>query len=1120
MTSEVESSPEQPPSREPSGAVRAWCEPVVIPTYPVPPPDPNPMFLEKRVYQGSSGKVYPNPFTDRVSDKKVDKSYQAIHLENEHIYLMILPEIGGRIHVGRDKTNDYDFFYRQSVIKPALVGLLGPWISGGVEFNWPQHHRPSTFTAVDYHIESHADGSRTVWLSEHEPMNRMKGMVGICLYPGKAFVEAKVRLFNRTPFVQTFLWWTNVAVHVHDEYQAFFPPDVSYVADHAKRAVSHYPIARGFYYGVDYTSGVDISWYKNIPVPTSYMVPESRYDFFGGYDHRRRAGVVHVADHHISPGKKLWTWGNAEFGYAWDRELTDADGPYVELMAGVYTDNQPDFSWLHPYETKTFEQHWYPIREIGPAKNANRRVAVNLEIEDQWVRLGASVTEPFVHATVNLAAQGETLLERTVDLAPDRPFVEEVSLPDEIVGENCVLRVLSEQGDELIRYAPEEAGEAPLPEPATEPPLPPEVYTTEELYLTGLHLEQYRHATRYPEDYWEEALRREPGNIPSNNALGLLRLRRGEFERAEMHFRRAIETLTRLNPNPYGGEPYYNIGLALRFQHRLGEAYDAFYKAIWNYAWQAPGYYALAEIDCRYGETDTALDHLERALLTNAANLKAYNLRTAVLRRSGRYEEAEALARGTMATDPLDFWSRNELVLISRERGDPAAAENRLRQLSALMRGEVQTYLDLAFDYAGAGLWEEAANLLERLLPDEREEVAVYPMVYYALGSFAEQRGEAEEAKAYRQQGARMPPHYCFPARLEEARILRSAQEANPQDAKAFYYLGNLLYDKKRYEEAINNWETSCQLEPGFSIPWRNLGIAYFNVRNDPEKARECYLKAFEVSPKDARVLFELDQLMKRLGTAPAERLARLEEHLGLVEQRDDLYVEYVTLSNQIGEPETALELLRVRRFHPWEGGEGKVSSQYVNAHLLLGRKALEDGDGEKALKHFEAAQSYPENLGEGKHLLTPETDLHYFAGLTRRALGDEEGSKVCFRKAAGTQTPPSRMTYYQALAMQELGEEAASARKLEDLLAFAEKQMHSEVKIEYFATSLPNFLIFEDDLHRRNRVDCTFLKGLAYLGLGQTSEAEKAFGDVLALDANHLWAQEELDVLTSGDRT
>jgi Domain of unknown function (DUF5107) len=148
---------------------------IVIPTYPSQDVDQNPMFLEKRVYQGSSGKVYPNPFTDRVALEKIDKSYQAIVLENEYIQLTILPEIGGRIFTGLDKTNQYDFFYRQHVIKPALVGLLGPWISGGVEFNLPQRDRPSTYVPVHASVEEHSDGSRTVWLSEHDPMLRMKG---------------------------------------------------------------------------------------------------------------------------------------------------------------------------------------------------------------------------------------------------------------------------------------------------------------------------------------------------------------------------------------------------------------------------------------------------------------------------------------------------------------------------------------------------------------------------------------------------------------------------------------------------------------------------------------------------------------------------------------------------------------------------------------------------------------------------------------------------------------------------------------------------------------------------------------------------------------------------------
>jgi uncharacterized protein DUF5107 len=95
---------------KPSESVRAWREQVRIPTYPEQAADKNPMFLEKRVYQGSSGKVYPNPFTDRVSNEKCEKTYNAVFLENEFIRLMILPEIGGRIHIGQDKRNGYDFF--------------------------------------------------------------------------------------------------------------------------------------------------------------------------------------------------------------------------------------------------------------------------------------------------------------------------------------------------------------------------------------------------------------------------------------------------------------------------------------------------------------------------------------------------------------------------------------------------------------------------------------------------------------------------------------------------------------------------------------------------------------------------------------------------------------------------------------------------------------------------------------------------------------------------------------------------------------------------------------------------------------------------------------------------
>lgn len=201
------------------------------------------------------------------------------------------------------------------------------------------------------------------------------------LYPGKAYLEINAQVYNRTSEPQTFLWWANPAVAVNDHTQSVFPPDVTAVFDHGKRDVSRFPIATGTYYKQDYSEGVDISRYKNIPVPTSYMAYKSDYNFVGGYDHGVEAGLLHVANHHVSPGKKQWTWGNGEFGQAWDRQLTDEDGPYIELMTGVYTDNQPDFTWLQPYEEKTFTQYFMPYKQIGVVKNASIEAAVNLEID-------------------------------------------------------------------------------------------------------------------------------------------------------------------------------------------------------------------------------------------------------------------------------------------------------------------------------------------------------------------------------------------------------------------------------------------------------------------------------------------------------------------------------------------------------------------------------------------------------------------------------------------------------------------------------------------------------------------------------------------------------------------
>ena len=526
--------------------VKVWRDIITIPTYEVGKPEKNPMFLEKRVYQGSSGVVYPYPVIESISDEKTDKDYLAIWLENEYIKVMVLPELGGRVQMAYDKIKKRHFIYYNHVVKPALVGLAGPWISGGIEFNWPQHHRPTTFMPVDTCIEEGDDGSITVWVSEMEKMFHQKGMAGFTLRPGCAYLEIKGRLYNRTDVPQTFLWWANPAVEVNDAYQSVFPPDINAVFDHGKRAVSSFPIATGTYYKMDYSAGVDISNYKNIYVPTSYMGVNSRFNFEGGYENDTQAGMLHVASHHFSPGKKQWTWGNGDFGRAWDRNLTDeiidnsqltmdngqlaihnsqltvdneatsdSEGdefsfsaikeqlrpgfrPYIELMAGVYTENQPDFAWLMPYEEKTFTQYFMPYRELGVVKEASKDLIFNInEAGSGKVEFKLFATNKQNVSLILRNDNGEVYYAKDVTLSPENVLVETVDVKGAKFGEitfEAVKTFLYGKRTVLCWHA-EDDEIRPIPDSAEAALLPEQIKTNEQLYLTGLHLEQYRHAT-------------------------------------------------------------------------------------------------------------------------------------------------------------------------------------------------------------------------------------------------------------------------------------------------------------------------------------------------------------------------------------------------------------------------------------------------------------------------------------------------------------------------------------------------------------------------------------------------------------------------------------------------
>ncbi len=1088
-------------------SVKVWEEPLVVPTYRIGEPELNPIFYTGRAYQGAKGPVYPYPLLDKMTDIREMKTYKALYLENDYLKICVLPEIGGRIFSALDKTNDYDFFYHQHVIKPALIGMLGAWISGGVEWNFPHHHRASGYMNIDYTLTENPDGSKTIWVGETELRHRMKWIVGLTLYPDRSYLEATVKIFNRIPFAHSFLWWANVAVHANDNYQVIFPPSTEFATFHGKNQFSHWLISHEIFNGVDYTQGVDVSWYKNHPSPTSFFAWNCEEDFLAGYDHGKEAGVVHVTDHHIVPGKKFWTWGTGNQGKIWEKILTETDGPYIELMVGAFSDNQPDYSWLQPFEVRTFKQCWYPIRMIGGVKAANLKAACNLDVTGTKAKIGFNTTFECKGAKAILIEGERKIFEETADISPAKPFSKEIGLPQGISEENLRLFLLSSKGETLISYTPPKKKGASMPETVKPPPPPQEIKTVEELYLAGLRLEQFHNPAFEPYSYYEEALRRDPADSKVNTALAILYLKRGMFEEAEQRLNLALSRLTKNYTSPKDGEAYYYSGIALRAQGKNGEAYDAFYKASWSQAWAGAAYYSLAELACERRDSSRALDFLDRSLSMNSLNTKALNLKSAALKKLGHFEEAREIASQVLAFDPLDFWAGNELYLTNSELGKKEEALEEKQALKIKMRDASQSYLELASDYGNCGLLDEAEEVLLRLIDSGKKWDSTHPMLYYYLGYFEEKKGNEAEALKYYKLASKMPSDYCFPFQLESIAALRAAQRLNPSDPRAPYYLGNLLYDLQP-EKAIKEWEKSRQLDETFSIVHRNLGLAYARILNDVPKAITSLEKAVSCNSRDPRLYYELDLLYEAGGIAPEKRLGLLEKNHEVVLQRDDALSREILLLVQLGKYEKAVDLLSKRHFHVWEGGGG-IHNLYVDAHLWRGEEHFAARRYREALKDYQAALEYPENLEVARpNRGGRDSQIHYFIGTAYEALGDAKKAAEFYEKSVEQKHGSSEIGYYQGLAFRKLGKANEAAQIFNGLIQSGKATLESAPSLDFFAKfgEKQSALIQNAEAH--------YLIGLGYLGKGNKEEARAEFKKALELNINHSGAKRQMEKL------
>ena len=1048
-----------------------------IPTYIPKKAHELPMFFENKPYQGASGRVYPIPYCDGISDEKTDVEYETYTLENEYVKTQVVPSLGGKILRGFDKIGNYDFIYYNEVVKPALVGLAGPWISGGIEFNWPQHHRPTTFMPLEAVSEDNADGGKTVWTGEVEPFGRMKGMAGITVDKGRSYIKAKVRVYNRTAYPQVFMWWANLAVPVNNAYRTVFPPDCEWVNDHDRRAVLEWPIAKGLYKTArpyNFGKGTDLSHYDAVKVPSSYLISQgqSDMDFISGYDTGINKGIATVANHHISPGKKMWHWGIGDFGDMWCSNLTDKNGPYIELMTGVYTDNQPDFTWIAPYETKEFEQYWYPVREIGEIKNATIDAALNVENRKDGLYFGFNVTGIFKNCKITVTDNGKEIYSETADMSPDRVYHKTLNTEISDI-HNIKVSLFDENGKELVAYKPYKRGQKQPIKVRKPVKRPSEYKTVEELYINGFHLEQYKQHNYKPEDYYLEGLRRDSGDIRCNTSMARLSLKKGKFADCVKYCDSAIERLTDRNEHPTDTEAFYLKGVALEFLGEYDKAYDILYRAAWNYTHRSAALFELACIDCRNGEYTEAIKKLDESIGLNKGHTKAHNLETAIKRKIG-CECAEKSAKDGINDDKLDLFALIEYSHFEN-------VEDKIAQFAL----KPENLLDVARDYMKSGFYEDALYALSFAN-------AASPIVNYYKAYITKDNSFIDKAE-------KADMGYCFPSSVDDIAVLEYAIENCKNAANANYYLGCLFYDRFLFDEASECFKSCVRINPEHGRAWRNLSLYMFDKKHDGKKALYCMENALKYRSDDPRLLLEYEQLLKNTNASIEERLSVYDKYPELLKERDDCYLDKLTLLSQQGKYEEAINMAAVKHFHIYEGGEGKLTKQHAWMHVLYGNELAKKGDTKKAEQIYINGINMPKSYGEAKTFFNQEAHIYYY--LSKLYTGEKHTAAL--EKAAEYKAAVSEISLFRALALKELGRSDEAKQVLDEMLSTAQSLIDNKDMRTYYGVGSPSPMPFELDIEKHNLLAGYTLKAFALYGEEKYSEAEICIRKAQKLDPN-----------------
>lgn len=980
---------------------RAWQGSITIPTYGW-SDDINPKFwaLEDQIKLSTTVKgaiVYPYTMQDHLSRTKEDRSYKALFLENEYLKVTCLPELGGRLHSVLDKTTGEETFHLNNVIKPGMIAMRGAFISGGVEWNaGPQVHTVTIVSPVDALVGTNRDGSVYLEVSNLEKTLRTHWTVRVTLHPGKAYLDESIRIFNPVDAVNPYYFWNCTAFPCRAGTRFIYPMTLG--TDHNGVKFFTWPVHEG----------KDLSWLKNYETWASIFSVDCVFDFFGAYDVDADRGVVQVANHYELSGKKAWTWGTWDFGLVSQKNLTDDDGPYIEVQSGPLP-TQSDYGMLLPRQEVAWREWWYPVHGLGDGfEFATKDLAVRAIRENGELRLRLLSTGAFRSASCTVSQRGKELVARSLNLSPKAPQVVTVSPAPE--GPMDVT-IRTRRGNVLASFT------TPLPIPKTDPRQRAEWMEKPEDQLTVeekcLRAQKYDLATnrKKAREYYQKALAGDPGYAPALRALAILDTEAALYERAIQRLRKALER------DPGDGLALYFLGVNHLKTHREEDALRCARRAP-----RCPGTEGLAldlagRAHVMLGEHRAAREAFQKAVRLNPNDTTARDHWLCATYATGDLKAAFERAEEAVSRRPTDLVPRALLAL----RG-----ERQMRDFVKTIRDYVGEddfeMLETSLVFVESGLVNEAARLLEAVCIDAVPQAQRSPLPMYYLAWLASLQEDAPAARVWLKQAAETYRDFVFPSRPDELEILAYAVRENPSDAYAHLHIGNLYAHLGRPDEAVAHWEKATSLNGSLSVAYRNIGLYAWAVQEDLGRAESSYRKAIEARPSDQTLYRDLAEILLAQDRRPdAIRLLESMPSDGL--RRADIIIMLAQAYYDAKQYTEAIDLLEsTPYFVNWEG-QTITWDIFHRAHMQRGRNRFEQKDYAGALQDFEAALTYPENIGVGRSNKPREAAAQYWRGKALQELGRLEQARSAWETGAASAKGSAEQNKHRELCQAALRE-------------------------------------------------------------------------------------------------